>query len=266
MSVVLPVYRPDPRFFAAAIDSVLAQTFEDLELVIVEDPSDQPGREIVAQRSDRRIRYFLNHERTSLPRQHNRAVATSRGEFIARFDADDLCEPERIAKQVEFLRTHPDVDLVGSQTIVIDETGSVIGERRYPTEPDEIRRALHRVNPLSGSNVMFRRRVVEEAGGWLETGAAAGLDYEWFCRLASRGYRLANHPLHLIRYRVHRQQLKTTRWRASIRTALRVKMRYWWREMNMLSRLYMLLEIFALTLPNAAARLIYRRLYVRRRG
>lgn len=266
VSVVMPVYRPHPGYLAEAIDSVLGQTFRDLELVIVEDPSDREGGAVVAARNDPRIRYTRNATRTSLPRQHNLAVATARAELVARFDADDVCEPDRIEKQVAFLREHPDIDLVGSQVRLIDTAGNVIGERRYPTDPETIRRALQRVNPLSGSNVMFRRKLVERAGGWAETGARAGLDYEWLCRLATMGFRFANHPDFLIRYRLHGEQIKATKWRASIRTALRAKMRYWWPEMDLTSRVFMLAEVLALALPTVLAMKVFWLFHVRRGG
>src|SRR5690349_17963634 len=120
VSVVMPVYRPQAGYLAQAIDSVLAQTLADWELVIVEDPSDRPGRAVVEARRDPRIRYFLSTGRTSLPRQHNRAVAESRGHLVARFDADDVCEPDRLAEQARFLEEHPDVDVVASQLTIID--------------------------------------------------------------------------------------------------------------------------------------------------
>lgn len=259
----MPVYQPDPRYFVEAVESVLAQTLQDLELIIVEDPSPSSGKDLLKHLSDPRIRHLVNPKRTSLARQHNLAVSLARAEFIARFDADDVCEPERLAKQYRFLIEHPDVAVVGSQVRVIDHHGKIIGSRRYPLAHEEIRRALHRVNPLSGSNVMFRAYIALEAGGWLET-TATGLDYEWYSRLASLGFRFANLPDYLVRYRLHADQIKTKRWRNSLRTGVRVKRRYWWKEMSLVSRLYMLLEVFALFLPTPLARLIFRLVKLRR--
>jgi glycosyltransferase involved in cell wall biosynthesis len=251
VSVVMPVYRPDPEFFAEAIDSVLAQTLQDLELVIVEDPSDRTGREVVEQRRDPRIRYILNEQRTGLARQHNRAVAEARGRFIARFDADDICEPDRLEKQVACLEAHPEISVVASQLRIIDDTGSIIGQRHYPLAHDDIVRAMRRYNPISGSNAMFRSDVPSEVGGWREGVDRPAQDYEWYSRVAARGFRFAILPDYLIRYRRHGSQIKQKKLRGTILTTLEVKRRYWLRSMDPVSLMQFSCEALMLILPGA---------------
>lgn len=258
--MVLPVYRPRQDFFAAALDSVLAQTFRDWELVIVEDPSDRMGSNVVEARPDPRIRYIRNERRTGLARQHNRAVAESRGELIARFDADDLCEPDRLARQVELLDRHSDVDVVASQLRIIDEAEREVGRRRYPLEHQAIIRAMHRYNPLAGSNVMFRRRVVDVVGGWREDTDRPAQDYEWYSRVASRGFRFAVHPDCLVRYRLHGEQIKQTKLRGTLLTTLEVKRRYWLRSMDVVSLLQFLAEWVMLALPAGSVLWLFRKL------
>jgi len=260
----MPVYRPDPRYFAEAVDSVVNQTLRELELIIVEDPSDRTGRALVESRRDPRIRYILNAERTSLPKQHNRAVAEARAELIARFDADDICEPDRLEKQVAYLREHPEVDILGSQLRIIDEESNVVAVRRFAPDHDSIRRAFPRGNPLPGSNVLFRRKVVETIGGWRETSDLPGQDYEWFSRAAVRGFRFAAHPDYLVRYRIHRSQIKRTRTRGTILTDIEVKKLYWWNELGLTGRLIVLLERIALLLPTRLVLLLVRLLYYRK--
>jgi glycosyltransferase involved in cell wall biosynthesis len=260
VSVVMPVFRPHPRYFAEAIDSVLAQTFTDWELVVVEDPSERLGRETLETRRDPRIRYFLNPARTGLPRQHNRAVAESCAELIARFDADDICEPERLERQLAFLERHPEVDVVASRLRIIDEHGTIIGRRDYPQEHEAIVRAMRRYNPLSGSNVMFRRRLAAEAGGWRETVDLPAQDYEWYSRLASRGYRFAIPDEYLVRYRLHRGQLKQRNLRGTLRSTLEVKRRYWLSSMDPLSLALFSAEALLLAFPPAVVLWLFRKL------
>jgi glycosyltransferase involved in cell wall biosynthesis len=260
VSVVMPVFRPHPRYFAEAIDSVLAQTFADWELVVVEDPSERLGRETLEERRDPRIRYFLNPARTGLPRQHNRAVAESRAELIARFDADDICEPERLERQLAFLERHPEVDVVASRLRIIDEHGTVIGRRDYPQAHEAIVRAMRRYNPLSGSNVMFRRRLAVEAGGWRETVDLPAQDYEWYSRLASRGYRFAIPDEYLVRYRLHGAQLKQRNLRGTLRSTLEVKRRYWLSSMDPLSLALFSAEALLLAFPPAVVLWLFRKL------
>lgn len=249
VSVVMPVYRPDHRFLAEAIDSVLVQSMSEWELVIVEDPSEECGREVVASHSDPRIRYVLNESRTGLARQHNRAVAEARAPLIARFDADDVCEPDRLATQAAFLEANPAIGVVSSQLTIIDSEGRAIGTRDYPLRHEDIVRAMHRYNPISGSNAMFRRCVVDAVGGWREGIDRPAQDYEWYSRVASRGFRFATLPQRLVRYRRHDAQIKATRLRGTIVTTLEVKQLYWLRSMDLGERVSYAVEHVLLALP-----------------
>lgn len=261
--MVMPVYRPELSYFAEAIDSILRQTFADWELVVVEDPSERLGRKVIEERRDPRIRYFVNPSRTGLARQHNRAVAEARGELIARFDADDVCEPDRLEKQVAFLDAHLDVDVVASQLCIIDETGKVVGKREYPLHHDAMVRAMRRYNPVAGSNVMFRRRVVEALGGWRENVDLPAQDYEWYSRVAAAGYRFATHPHALVRYRLHGEQIKQRRLRGTILTTLEVKRRYWLSSMDAGALMLFAGEAVLLALPASLVLWLFRKLRYR---
>src|SRR5437868_6266280 len=113
VSVVMPVYKPEPTYLRAAIESILNQTFSDLELILVEDPSPQSGEAIVQSFTDSRLRYVQNPERTSLPQQHNAGMHRARGAYICRFDADDISMPTRVERELAYLQEHPECDVVG---------------------------------------------------------------------------------------------------------------------------------------------------------
>jgi glycosyltransferase involved in cell wall biosynthesis len=245
----MPVYRPDPGFLIEAIDSVIAQSLPDWELIIVEDPSDRTGREVLQRYRDPRIRYILNEQRTGLARQHNRAVAEARAPLIARFDADDVCEPARLEMQAAYLDAHPDIDVVACQLKIIDDTGSQIGSRHYPQQHDEIVRTMRRYNPISGSNVMFRSKIPADIGGWREGIDLPAQDYEWYSRVAKRGYRFAILPDYLLRYRRHGSQIKQKKLRGTILTTLEVKRRYWLKSMDPVSLGLFACEAAMLVLP-----------------
>lgn len=248
VSIVVPVFEPHPVFFRQAIASVLAQTFTDFELIIVEDPSSRSGRPLLAGLDDPRIRYIENETRTSLPRQHNRGLAEARGAFICRFDADDICEPDRVARELAFLETHPDVDVVGSALTVIDEHARMVGRRGYPRDHDAIVAAMRRFNPIANSTVMFRRQVYERFGGWRDSTLPAQ-DYEWYSRLGAGGARFANLAEPLVRYRLHGQSIKSSKLRGTIQTTLEVKNLYWRGEMQLADRAVMALERALLLFP-----------------
>jgi glycosyltransferase involved in cell wall biosynthesis len=250
VSIVVPVFQPHPVYFRQAIDSILSHTFTDFELIVVEDPSASSGQSLLAGIADPRLNYILNPVRTSLPRQHNRALAETRGRLISRFDADDICEPQRIAREVAFLQAHPDVDVVGSWLTVIDGNARVVGTRRYPTEHGEIVSAMRRFNPIANSTVMFRREVYEQFGGWRDS-ALPAQDYEWYSRLASGGARFANLDEPLVRYRLHGGSIKSSKLRGTIQTTIEVKNMYWREQMDLRARAAMFAERLMLFLPEA---------------
>lgn len=248
VTVVVPVFEPHPVFFRQAIDSVLAQSFTDFEVIIIEDPSPATGRTMLDGISDPRLTYILNTTRTSLPQQHNRGLAAARGRLICRFDADDICEPRRLERERAFLQAHPGIDVVGSWLTVIDEEGKVVGSRRYPTDHASILSAMRRFNPIANSTVMFRREVYERFGGWRDSPLPAQ-DYEWYSRLGAGGARFANLAEPLVRYRLHGGSIKSSQLRGTILTTIDVKRTYWLTDMDPVSRLMLFAEQALLHLP-----------------
>lgn len=249
VSVVVPVFEPHPVFFRQAIDSVLAQSFTDFELIIVEDPSPSSGPALLTGIDDPRLMHLVNDARTGLPQQHNRALAAARGRFICRFDGDDLCEPTRLERELAFLEAHPEIAVVGSWLTVIDENGAVVGTRRYPTDHASIVAAMRRFNPIANSSVMFRREVYERFGGWRDS-ALPAQDYEWYSRLAAGGARFANLEEPVVRYRLHGGSIKSSQLRGTILTTIDVKRTYWLPQMDVASRAMLLLEQALLYLPS----------------
>src|SRR5262245_23347565 len=123
VSIIMTVLEPHPRYFPEAVASVLAQSYSPWELVIVEDPSASSAGELLRQFSDSRIHHVCNPERTSHVRQRNQSLKLARGELVATLDADDRCHPDRLARQVAFLRKHPEIGVVGTQLAIIDAKG-----------------------------------------------------------------------------------------------------------------------------------------------
>lgn len=127
ISVVLPV-RDAAGTLAAAVESVVRQSFTDWELLIVLDGSGRETREALEKIPfDRRIRIIEPGTARGIARSLNEGVASARGAFIARMDADDICYPERLEKQLEFLEREPGVDLLGTASLFFDPSGRALG-------------------------------------------------------------------------------------------------------------------------------------------
>jgi glycosyltransferase involved in cell wall biosynthesis/GT2 family glycosyltransferase len=204
VTVLMAMFNSAP-YLREAIDSILTQTFTDFELVIVDDGSTDASRAIVESYADPRIRLLVNGENIGLSRSLNRGLGQSRGRYIARMDADDISEPNRLARQVDFMDRHNDVAVLGSCCGLIDDNGDSLGRRHLPCDDAEIRWALQFCNPFVHSAVMIRRAAAPE-GSWYDESLVYAMDYDLWVRLATRG-KLANLDEFLVRWRMSRESM-----------------------------------------------------------
>lgn len=195
------------RHLAAAIDSVLAQTWTDFELLIVDDGSDDGSETYLAGLTDPRVR-LLRQPNSGLVASLNRGLAEARSELVARMDADDLASPTRLQEQLGVLLQHPSVALVGSCYDVMDEEGRTLDTVHLAAEPGYLRRQLHLRNPFAHGAVTFRRSAVLAAGGYRDDVGPVE-DYDLWCRLADE-HELANTSTVLFRYRITGTSISVT--------------------------------------------------------
>jgi glycosyltransferase involved in cell wall biosynthesis len=199
VSVVLPVHDGE-RFLAEAVESVLAQTLRDLELVVVDDGSTDGTPSVLGRFSDPRLR-VVTQSRLGLVSALNRGLAEGRGLYLGRMDADDVSEPARLERQVELLERRPQVGMVATWVTVVDEAGRSLRREVLPTAHEDLVRRLLLRNPFQHGSVLLRRQAFEEAGGY-RGDYGANEDYDLWRRLA-RTRELACVPEALYRYRLH---------------------------------------------------------------
>jgi glycosyltransferase involved in cell wall biosynthesis len=195
----------DRRFVGRAVASVLAQTFRDFELLVLNDASTDGSIEVVEGFRDTRLRIVRNASNIGLAKTLNVGLAAAEGELVARMDADDISEPTRFERQIAFLDANPSVALVGTWARWIDEDDRPFTAIQFPTDPADIERRLMEENCIFHPSVMFRRRPIQQLGGY-SVAAPLSQDYDLWLRL-SEHHALANLPEHLVRYRVHRGQV-----------------------------------------------------------
>jgi len=153
-----------------AIESVLAQRGPSFELLVIDDGSTDGSLELAEGFGDPRIRVIRNARRAGLSAALNVGLGHASGEFVARLDADDVAHPDRLERQVDYLRRHQRVALLGSQARLIDESGTSLGLVERPCEEASIRWYSMFDNPFIHSSVMFRRAaVVADFGGYDES-------------------------------------------------------------------------------------------------
>jgi glycosyltransferase involved in cell wall biosynthesis len=209
VTVLMSVYNGQ-RYVAEAVDSILAQTFADFELLIIDDASSDRTAEILASYDDPRIRVLRNETNLGLTKSLNRGLQEARGELIARHDADDRSHPERLAEQVAFLDAHPEAAVVGAQANHIDESGRKRGSSRHPLSAAASRFSMMFGSALVHGAAMFRRSIVRDLGGYDES-YITGQDADLWSRIIPLA-EVRNLDRVLIDFRVHAESVSATRY------------------------------------------------------
>lgn len=156
VTVLMPV-RNGEKYIREAVDSVLCQSYVDFELLIINDGSTDSTADVIASFHDRRIK-FKTRPAQGISAALNYGLQQSAGTYVARFDADDLCLPHRLATQVAFLNDHPDYLLVGSDAEYVEENGDHLFDFKCAGHhDDEIRKDIDLICPFIHSAVMFRK-------------------------------------------------------------------------------------------------------------
>jgi len=200
------------RFLPEAIESVLAQTLSDFELIVVDFGSTDRSKEIAQAfaAKDSRVRVHQVSP-CGLPEARNAAFRLARGRFFAVMDADDVCLPQRLQREVEFMEAHPEIGLLGGATDWIDAQGRSLGVRSFPTEDREIRSELTSRFPFCHPTILLRRATFEAIGGYRKA-FVCGHDYDLGARIAEKS-RCANLDQVVLQYRIHPHQISLQRQR-----------------------------------------------------
>lgn len=191
------------KYLPEAINSVLSQSYENWELIIIDDASTDNTQEIIQPfLSDRRIKYFLVDKQASVAAVRNIALHKSKGEYLAVLDSDDKwIDQEKLIKQVEFLNNNPDYSLVGGNAEIIDFKGATIELVKKPSLDKDIRKIFLEKNPFFHSSILARMEIAKKIGGYDEK-FAYGDDMD-FCLMLGRDYKVCNLSDVLIAYRRH---------------------------------------------------------------
>lgn len=206
VSVIMPIYNGQD-YLRVAIDSVLAQTFSNFELIIVNDGSTDSTRSIVESYTDPRIRLF-NQENKGLVPTLNRALSLAQGTYIARHDCDDISDHTRFEKQVEYLDQHSSAVLLGTGYTLLDDNESKIGRFIPFLDDTTIRQDFLLRNPFGHGTIMLRKTATAEAGVYAPLSYTE--DYEYWWRLAGAG-EVHNLPESLYDWRVLASSMSHTR-------------------------------------------------------
>ncbi len=204
VSVTIPTHNC-AAYAERAVESIRAQTYADLEILIGDDAStdDTAARLAALARADDRIRLWVRDENLGAARNANLLNQAAEGDFVANLDGDDVAHPERIARQVAFMTRHPEVDILG--TALATESG-----QRFDVQPLAYRHA-DIVEQLPFLTAVHKPTLCVRAHVWktlaYDAALPAAIDFDFLLRAHQAGMRFANLPEALVTYRVNRQGL-----------------------------------------------------------
>lgn len=202
ITVFMPVYNAE-KYLRESIESVLSQTYQDFEFLIIDDGSIDRSRDIIqSYRDDRIIFKALNHNFIDTL---NKGLEIADGKYVARMDADDIMLPERLQVQYEYMESNPDVDACGGYIEFIDYKDCQL---KRPTSPDELLTTLILYSPIANPTSMIRKKRIVDNKIRYQHKYIYAEDYKFWTEVAKYG-KLANIPQVLLKYRTSKTQVST---------------------------------------------------------
>ena len=203
VSVIMPVYN-GALYLREAIDSILSQTHTNLELIIINDGSNDNSEEIILSYEDNRIRYIINEKNSGICVTLNKGLDIAKGKYIARMDCDDISCPERLQMQIEYMEQNPSIGVLGSDIIVF---GEGIKEHIFTFEHDKncCKAGLLFNTCVAHPAVMMRKRLLDKYNFRYDEEYRGLEDFELWYRI-SKHTELVNLSHPLLYYRKHKSQ------------------------------------------------------------
>jgi glycosyltransferase involved in cell wall biosynthesis len=206
VSVIMPVYNAG-SFLVPAIDSILNQTYQNFEFIIVDDASTDDSLTVIRKYQKQypnkiKLIALKKNRNHGGDRCVNEGLKYAKGKYIARMDADDIAHVTRLQKQVDFLESNTDIFLVGSIAYVIDKNGTIIGDKLEPETPEKIYKSYFTFHPLIHPSCMIRNVYKGKTFSY-DIVYSANNDYHTFFTLICKGYKFYNLQEKLMYYRIH---------------------------------------------------------------
>lgn len=202
-SVIMATYNERIDHIKIAIDSIIDQTFQDYEvIVIVDNPDNTEIIELLKaySKTENRIKILINEKNMGLAQSLNKGIQESTGKYIVRMDADDISKPTRVEKQVQFMEENPNLDIVCCQRCDIDMDGNEISKGSYYiSDPQKVATILRYGSPITHPAIIVKREVYIALGGYRDFAAAQ--DYDFFLRAIKNGYLIGMMKDVLLKYR-----------------------------------------------------------------
>lgn len=198
VTVFMPVYNSE-QYIKESLDSIINQTYQNLEILLVDDGSTDRSVEIIKSYKDERIRLIQNRKNRGIPYTRNVGLKEASGEYIAIMDSDDIAVPNRIERQVQYLETNKKIDAIGSFYIKFGGKFEKRVQSRF-TAPEEIKAMLLFYNPIANPSVTLRKSTLLKNNLTYHLDFFVAQDYQMWAQLIKVG-NIAILPEYLLKYR-----------------------------------------------------------------
>lgn len=219
VSIIIPTYNKE-EYIKKALESVLNQTYKEIEVIVIDDGSIDNTQEIVKSFNNTRIIYIWQ-ENKGAAAARNTGIKKAQGKYIAFLDSDDLWLKEKLEKQVRFLEENPEMGLLGTGCYQINYKREIMGKKIFPTKNKVLQGILIKYNPFIQSSVMVRKEVFDKIDSYDESFSQSE-DYELWLRIA-KYYKIANLPELLVMKRYYPESLSPSKDREQLFFVLKAK-------------------------------------------
>ncbi len=219
VSVLIPVYNTE-KYIKDSVDSIISQTYSNLEIIVVDDASTDSTYSILSSYNDPRLRLYRNETNLYIAENRNKAISYATGKYIVWQDADDISLPTRVEILVSFMESHSDVGICGSYLQSFDETGDK-DIREYATNDSMLRKNIFKYSPVAQPTAIIRRDILDLVGKYNPKFPPAE-DLDMSFRIGSVS-KFANVPQVLLKYREHSASNTSTRMLRQIDSTLDIR-------------------------------------------
>jgi glycosyltransferase involved in cell wall biosynthesis len=227
ISVVMPCYNSG-QFVSYATESILKQSFDKFELIIINDGSTDESDSVIRKYlTDPRVKYIVFQQNKGNYTARNIGMKLAIGKYICVMDADDIAFPDRLRKQFRFMERHPKIGLAGSWAINIDSTGNVTTIIKKPESYNDIKIGLLIDNRFVHSSLILRNQLLKKHLLFYNEKLTYSADYDFVVR-CSKKFKIVNTKDILIQYRVHQDQISSIKHREQVKFADYVRLKQLW--------------------------------------
>ncbi len=236
LSIIIPLYNSE-KYIKETIESILSQSFKSFELIIVDDASTDNSLKITREliKKDNRIRLFKSKTNKGRASSINVGLRNAKAQYITFLDSDDIMYPERLKKQMFFLKNHPEIDMIYGDILKFWENGTkkIYNSVEFSDTEEPLRRlkkfakskqeikeaykALDKEKFIPGASIMFRRKIID-SGIKLDEDLRNSEDCDFNFQIIKAGYKIAKYPIITFKYRIHGGQKSSDKEKMTIAT------------------------------------------------